>query len=228
MSLQKSFLNRSFLLIPLFAMALAISYVVAPLLPVTIGWENGPIENTQAVLLFLGGAWALKLRAASMTARTRSFWSLISPVWFIMAARELSWGAVLRQPIGFSQLTGPVFSSTRQLWYKPAILPIVLAILACCVWTFIRTKQSETVGTLWDDHDLPLLEIGFFIVTMFASAIAEGHMGMNLDHLGEGGAQTFEELVELCGYGALLLAQWRVAKSLTSSRRTFIAQQCRA
>lgn len=225
MSPQKSSRNISFLIAPLLVMVLAAGYFIAPLLPVSVGWENGPIENTQAVLLFLGGVWAIRLRMVNARGRYRSFWSVISPVWFLMAARELSWGAVFRQPIGFSHLTGPVFSSTRQLWYKPAVLPIVLLILAISIWTFIRTEQSATISELWKDNDLPLFEVGFFVITMFVSAIAEGHMGMNLDQLGEGGAQTFEELAELCGYIALLLAQWRVAKNLKSRRLASTLQQ---
>lgn len=213
----------SFSLSPVFCFfaALVASYLIAPRLPAPFGWENGPIENLQAALLLVGGIWAFRLRAASPEPRYRAFWLLIAPIWLAMFARELSWGAVLLQPLDVSTLTGPVFSSTKQLWYKPAIAPALLLLLLLGIGSFIRNRQTLTVGELWRSRSLPLLEIALFVFVLFASAIAEGHMGMNLDELGEAGAQNFEELVELWGYLLLIGAQWRVARCLKQLQSSF-------
>lgn len=213
----------SFSLSPVFCFfaALVASYLIAPRLPASFGWENGPIENLQAALLLVGGIWAFRLRAASPEPRYRAFWLLIAPIWLAMFARELSWGAVLLQPLDVSTLTGPVFSSTKQLWYKPAIAPALLLLLLLGIGSFIRNRQTLTVGELWRSRSLPLLEIALFVFVLFASAIAEGHMGMNLDELGEAGAQNFEELVELWGYLLLIGAQWRVARCLKQLQSSF-------
>lgn len=213
-TLFDSIKNALFLSVCFFA-ALIASYFIAPQLPATFGWENGPIENIQAILLFVGGAWACCLLVASKEPRHRAFWKLIAPIWFAMFGRELSWGAVLRAPLSVSPITGPVFSSTQQLWYKPAVAPTLFVLLLLGIRSFIRNRQSRTVAELWRTRNLPLIQIALFVFVLFASAIAEGHMGMNLDELGEAGAQNFEELVELWGYALLIFAQWRVAKCLT-------------
>jgi hypothetical protein len=206
----------SYRLIPLFIVVLAISYFLSPVLPFTIGWENGPIENMQAVLLFGGGIWALQRHQAVVDHRQRSFWVIIAPIWFAMSARELSWGAVFCTPIKFSTEMGPSFSSAQQLWYKPAIAPALMSVLIACIWHFIKTKQKQTVIELWKRRSIPLIEIGIFALCMIISAIAEGHMGLNMNQFSDATAEIFEEFAELWGYIALLLAQWRVIRGLTS------------
>lgn len=209
--------NLSLFLLAPFAVALLASYYLAPSLPISFGWENGPVENAQAILLFLGGIWALFIRSTVTDSRHRAFWLMVSPIWFIMATRELSWGAVFYPPLDFSALEGPTFSSSIQLWYKPAVPFVVAAILAGCIWTFVKTRQSRTVNELRLGHGLPLYEILMFIIAMTISAIAEGHMGMSFAELGKSGALILEELAEFWGYFALILAQWRVSKFLKPS-----------
>jgi hypothetical protein len=204
----------SYRLIPLFIVLLAASYFLSPVLPVSVGWENGPIENLQAVLLFIGGIWALQRRRASTNSRQRNFWLIITPIWFAMSARELSWGAVFCTPIKFSAQTGPSFSAAQQLWYRPAVAPALLVVLIACIWSFIKTKQTQTVTELWKRHSIPLIEIGIFVLCMFISAVAEGHMGMSFSHFSDGAAEIFEEFAELWGYISLLFAQWRVIRGL--------------
>ncbi|GGC10013.1 hypothetical protein GCM10007205_18890 [Oxalicibacterium flavum] len=192
-------------------LALAVSYLCAPLLPVTAGWENGWIENLQALLLFAGGVWAFWFAARLPSPREKAFWHAIAPLWLILGFRELSWGAVFHAPVSFSHETGPMFSSSMQLWYKPAVTPVLALVLLVCVWIFVRGGHLRTLGALWRQHSIPLREMALVVICMFVSAAAEGHMGLSLN-LSEGTSQVFEELAELCAYSALLLAQARVMR----------------
>jgi len=162
-------------------LALVVSYICAPLLPITAGWENGWIENTQAVVLFSGGIWACGLAITASLRQEKVFWLVIAPLWFILGVRELSWGAVFCEPLSLSHITGPVFSSTQQLWYKPAVTPALLVILAICAWAFFRSGQRHTVAMLWRQRSIPLCEILLSAICMFISAASEGHMNMHLD-----------------------------------------------
>src|SRR5690606_11801180 len=109
--------RRRDMLGPVFiVLALIASYLCAPLLPVTAGWGNGWIENLQALLPFAGGVGALCHAAQLPSPRGTGFWHAVAPLWFILSFRELSWGAVFHSPVSFSQETGPMFSSSTQLW----------------------------------------------------------------------------------------------------------------
>ena len=142
---------------------------------------------------------------------------MIAPIWFILCARELSWGAAFMHPIDFSTEFGPIFSSSQQLPYKKLIPPLLGAILLVIVWRFIHTKQQQTLVKVWRNRAFPWLELGLFAIAFAISTDAEGHgVGLfkHMDHVSQ---QVVEELAELLAYIALLMAQWRVASSLRMS-----------
>ena len=199
-------------------LALVVSYVCAPLFPITAGWENGWIENAQVVLLILGGVWALRL-AAGASHREKVFWQTVAPFWFIFALRELSWGTVFIEPLSMSPITGPVYSSTQQLWYRPAVVPVMSLILLVCAWRFFRSGQMHTLAILWRQRSIPLRELLLSAICMFISASLEGHMMLHFD-LSRGAAQVFEESVEFWAYSALLLAQMRIMMGLRADAST--------
>lgn len=198
------------------AFGLIASYLLAPLLPHWTGWENGPVENAQAALLFWGGVSALHCAAQSEAGRPRAFWWMVAPIWFVMVGRELSWGAALLTPLDFSAQTGPTFSSTQQLAYKPAVAPVVGMLAAFSLAVFVRTRQYRTLQSLWQRRALPLAEIGLFAAALLLSTAAEGHMGLSIPWTEEWALQNLEELAELCAYAALFCAQWRVRACLRS------------
>lgn len=186
------------------------SYLLAPFLPPWAGWENGPVENAQAALLFWGGVSALRYAAQSQPGRTRAFWWMVAPIWFVMVGRELSWGAALLAPLRFSAEMGPAFSSSQQLAYKPAVPPVVGMLAAFSLALFVRTRQDLTLQSLWQRRALPLAEIALFVAAMLLSNAAEGHMGLTIPWAEEWALQNLEEMAELCAYAALFCAQWRV------------------
>lgn len=201
-------------------LVLCLGGAYASSLPVPMGWENGPLENAQVALLLAAGTAALFYGAKPPLSQPgqRVIWKAMAPLWFLMAAREISWGAALCVPVHFDSLTGPTFSSTQQLWYRPAVVPLACALLLWCAWQLRRAGLAEVVLKLWNERALPVAEIALFAACMAVSAMAEGHLrllnGTGLTSWQYGAAaQSFEELAELCAYTALVFAQWRVARS---------------
>lgn len=193
---------------------LALSFFIAPRLPVWAGWENGPIENTQTLLLLAGGVIAVMHGRHARGVQARGFWFIAAVLWFVMGVRELSWGAVFLPPYQVLIDTGPRFSSTLQLWYKPAIAPALGVLGLLCAWRFVRSRQHDLAARLWGQRAFPLLEFAVFVIGMVASAAAEHHLGLSLPFASEWAAQNFEELAEVWAYLALLLAQRRVWAAL--------------
>ncbi len=219
----RSVFAKNWLVIFLIAL-LAVAYVIAPLLPVSSGWENNTIENAQFAMLLLGGVMVLMpYRHALNDERYRMFLLVVASVWFVMAARELSWGAVFLSPLAVSAETGPVFSSS-QLSYRPLVEPVIAVVIAVCLFIFFKTKQALTVSAIWKQSAFPIKEIFVFATAMIISAVAEDHGLIDVSHLGKGTAQVFEELVELCAYTALLCAQARIASSLKRETQISISK----
>lgn len=185
------------------------AFLVAPLLPVEIGWENGFLENLQTIILVLGAIWALWCWHACDSPRIKALWLTLASIWLVLALRELGWGVVFLEPLSHSNETGPVFSSSVQLWYRPAVVPGLAAVVFIWVWSFFATRQGVTIMELVERKALPLTEVIIVVALMVFSAAAEGHMGLS-SGLMNGSAQIYEELIELFAYLALLMSQFRI------------------
>ena len=195
---------------------LVASYAMAPRLPQWTGWENGPVENLQVLMLCAGGLLAIRYGRAEPTQQRRTFWSLLAPIWFILAARELSWGACFLTPYATAPDTGPKFSSSVQLAHRTGILGAVALLVAVLLWRFVRSGQLRFLASLYREKRVPFAEIGCIVLCLLASGAAEGHLQVDLGLGPVWVAQTFEELAETGAYAALLLAQWRVFASRTT------------
>ncbi|THU00660.1 hypothetical protein E9531_10340 [Lampropedia puyangensis] len=204
--------------IVLTALALLGGYYLAPYLPPVWGWENGLIENAQVLVLIAGSFWAIREARHSQRQPHRAFWWIICPIWLAMALRELSWGACLLMPLHIDPVTGPTFSSSQQLFYKPFIAPTLAAMLLVQALLALRWRVDKLLPQLWRMRAIPLIEIGIFVVSFLVSTAAEGHMGMHLSGLPEGSDQLLEEWAELWAYLALFAAQARVAMALRIAR----------
>ena len=64
-----------------------VSYII----PISWAWENGPIEDAQAVVLFIGFIMSLKYASH---ARFSGMWYTAATCFLLMTGRELSWGRV--------------------------------------------------------------------------------------------------------------------------------------
>lgn len=190
---------------------LVASFALAEALPVWTSFENGPVENTQVVVLLIGAAFAWAFgRKGDGAPRSGWFWAATVPVWITMVLRELSWGAVFLTPLAVTA-HGPQFSSDL-LWYKPYVTPVLQGILVLVVASFLYGRGLQRLGRLIMARRFPLWDLALFVLAMLVSTAAEGHMGLSLPAFGDG--QVTEETSELAGYLFLLSAQCRVFMAL--------------
>ncbi|WP_312949039.1 hypothetical protein [Agrobacterium sp.] len=188
---------------------LALGFPAAGILPAWAGFENGPLEVGQVVILLGGAAIALWFAIDNHT-KLRWFWLAVAIVWAILAFRELSWGGVFMPPLSKGD-EGPFFSSS-QLWYKPYITPALIVVGLICAAFSIEGKGIYVLRFLIVTWRFPFVDILLFIVAMIVSAGAEGHMGLNLRDWGH--MQILEEMSETAAYVFLLSAQTRVKLAL--------------
>ena len=189
-------------------MLLAASIPVAVLMPSQWGWENSWIENAQVVVLLGGfGASATFLHRAS-TRSDRTLWLGIAPIWLLIAARELSWGAVFADPVGFT-VDGPQFTSNT-LWFKQYVDSAGGLVFAACALLLAIARIDRVISRMIRSSVFPWAEALVVLLAALGSSIAESHLGFDADFLGTQ-AQVVEEMVELVGYLALVLAQAWVA-----------------
>ncbi|MCM2458418.1 hypothetical protein HGO37_23775 [Rhizobium sp. CG4] len=191
------------------AALLALSFACAGILPAWTGYENGPIENAQ-VLILLGGAVVAMVFAADQQSTLRWFWLAVIPLWIVMALRELSWGGVFMPALSVSE-HGPYFSSS-QLWYRSYIVPMLVAVSLLVAVLFIKAKGPHILKYLVTTRQLPYADIVLVILSMIISAGAEGHMGLNFGEWGH--MLVLEEMSETAAYVFLLSAQARVRLAL--------------
>jgi hypothetical protein len=188
---------------------LVLGFPAAGILPAWAGFENGPIEVGQVLILLGGAAMALWFAIYNHT-KLRWFWLAVSIVWTILAFRELSWGGVFMSPLSISD-EGPFFSSS-QLWYKPYITPALIVVGLICAVFSIKGKGIYVLRFLIVTWRFPFADILLFIVAMIVSAGAEGHMGLNFGDWGH--MQILEEMSETAAYVFLISAQARVKLAL--------------
>jgi hypothetical protein len=200
------------------ALLLLTSYPVATLLPEQFGWENGWIENAQAVLLLMGfahAAWVLRGLRAAAPPPTRSpgdttlarLCLLAMPLWLLCAARETSWGATLLTS-GVMAADGPFYSSSL-LWYHPAIKPFVLVVVALMLAAFLRWRLDRPLLALARQRRLPWIELALAVLAAVVSNSAEGNLALALPG-SEAMRMVLEEWAETLCYLGLWLAQARL------------------
>ena len=108
-------------------------------------------------------------------------------------------------------MSGPIYSSSFQLGYKPVVYPVAGALLLASAAVFLLTRQYQSLVKIWRCGAFPWLELLLVVVGAALSTIAEGHGGVTLN-LGDGILQLLEELSELWAYAALFAAQLRVSQ----------------
>lgn len=205
-------------------LGLSLSYLVTKTLPVSFGWENGWLEDVQVVVLLTGALTALCFALASNSnssvgREAKGLAMALVPVWCLLAARELSWGAVLLPPVGFSE-DGPVYSSSL-LWYKPAVYPAAALVLAGCAWVFARYRADRMVLRLVRSSQFVWAELAVLVLAGALSTYAEGHLGVPVAAALEGRTLVMEEWAEMFAYIALVAAQWHafaLVRSVLPSR----------
>jgi hypothetical protein len=214
-------MSRSIAPYRLVAFAVFLStYPLSYLLPARAGWENGAIENLQVIAYAIGFVQA-GILAGRAERSWRALWLATMPIWFILAARELSWGAVFYSPSGFDE-HGPKYQASKLLWYNDAVTPMAALLLFLAVAAAAAGKIWQKLPVIAAAGEVPVLEGLMVVVSVVLMTAAEHHMGMSLDSvLGEG--QVFEELIELAGSLFLLVAQQRIRLVAAPAELTLVA-----
>jgi len=193
-------------------LALPCCYFLAHLIPARWAWENGVIENIQVAVLVFGGVYAAAVWYRNGIQGEALLARCVLPVWLMLGGRELSWGAVFLAPTGFSE-QGPWYSS-QYLWYRPAVTPVLIVLLAWTLWSAYRGRLDRTVFESIGARHMPWIEIGVVLVAAICSSLAEQASNALLM---PSTAQCLEELTELLGYVALVVLQSSMVRSCHGS-----------
>ncbi|WP_336696101.1 hypothetical protein [Delftia acidovorans] len=190
---------------------LVLSFPLSFVLPQSLSWENGFLENIQAVTLLLGMVAALVAARRQKGSFAAPLWWIASLFWLAFLGRELAWGAAFLPSLEAGKW-GPVISS-QALWYRPAVKWVVGAmLLLCCYWFVRHGVWNKIIKRLVREHALPIFSLAIFVAAMVISTNAEGHGFIVLQRWFDYQVIVLEELVETFGYMALWLAQWALVR----------------
>lgn len=192
-------------------------YLLSWVLPNEWSWENNWLENIQLLILLSGFLFSIYRYGGELNNRIASLWLVAIPLWFILFSRELSWGAVFFEPLFFDSITGPTFSSSEQVPWKPLVSPVLAVLLLFSLILFIKGNLYQLLAEQWRQGDFPLIEILLCLTGVFLANEAEGHGLFGFANLGRGELQLMEEWSEVWAYAALLLAQWHFFRKLEAA-----------
>ncbi len=198
--------------VPLFLLLLA--YPLSLILPRSLAWESGLIEDIQAGLLFGGFLVALYFAFRSQEPLKRKLWLSVTPFWLIIMLRELDWGAAFFPPTAMGP-NGPKLAHLRDLWYGPYVYPILAVFLGWGLYLFFKHRLYRLLFQELRLKRFPTFEFTIAFIAIFISTFAE-HKGYAL--LGNR-HQLMEELTELTFYVGLLITQIKLFFSLKRAAR---------
>ena len=188
-------------------LALLCCYPLSILLPASWAWENGPIEDGDVIVLGIGLAWAFFAWLRARPIQVALLARCVVPIWAILIARELSWGAALFAPDHMTP-EGPVFTS-HHLWYRPFVTPVLIGLCLWSAWSAWRCRLDRQLYAVLERGRFPWLPMLIVLGSALGSSCAESHLRYCLAALQ---SQRFEELAELVGYVALVAMQARVLR----------------
>lgn len=193
--------------VPLFLLLLA--YPLSLLLPRSLAWENGFIEDLQAIVLFGGFLVAFYCAFRSSETPHRQLWLSVSPYWLIIMLRELDWGAAFYPPIAMGP-NGPKLAHLGDLWFGPYVYPLLTLFLGWGLYLFFKNRLYRLLFQEIRLKRFPTVEVTVAFIAIIISTLAE-HKGYAL--LGNR-HQLLEELTEFTFYVGMLIAQIKLFLSL--------------
>lgn len=187
--------------IPLFSpttilcIALLVAIPLGWFLPTSWGQENGPVENTQVVVILLTALVAYRAyRCGEGSKETKRIFLWSIPMIFIVVARELSWGRVF-YPDGHGG-----FMPLRALWFGQYVYPAIgIIITAVIVGMYLQRLDKEIIH--WAKNGkFPIIDMIIIVGSFISADLVEHHSS------GRFGAyhEVFEELFELVMYCGVL------------------------
>lgn len=179
--------------------ALLTCYPLSSIIPPSWASEGALLESLQVLVLVGGGVLAMTIFLRRRTARIAMLALWVTPVWLILAGRELSWGRAWRASPGLD--AAGIALPPDPLPFQPLVWPAAALLMGWLVYSAWHYRLDEVVRAALARRTPWLI----FIVALGAamgSTCAEGHMSCSLDMVASR-AQAFEELVELLAYIAL-------------------------
>lgn len=178
--------------------------------PLEWGWENGVVENVQVLVLLAGLFFAFQAWRLGPKGDASTLALCLLPVWLLLTGRELSWGSVFLDPLGFGP-DGPIYSS-RVLWYRPLVPPFAGLMLLASLWLAWRQRLHRHLLRLVADGRFPWMTIVLVLGAALGSTAGEGHLPAFARHLVAHSA-VLEEMSETVGYLAMVVGQGIVLRN---------------
>ena len=172
------------------------AFPVAALLPAWAGWENGPLEIAQDIILFAGAMDCLVRFRKADRRDHRGLWLGGSAYFLLLLGRELSWGRVFLQKAMTS--SGPVFVSMHDLPHSEIVYGMIAVAVLLTGWSLAVYMPWSS---LFEKMPVPALSLLLMIAAaVFASLGDKGFL------LGGDFDEILEEEMELLVY--LLNIHW--------------------
>lgn len=197
------------------AVATLAIYPLTKVLPNEAAWENRVIENFQVAVLILGCVAAIGFCVRSQ-GRWKWLWLVHAMVWFLLAGREIGWGASFYPRTQMTYFDGPLFSA-RELWYWPVIYPLIGVLIVATIVLTAKHRVWQKYIDIVRERSAPIMENLLALILLVIALSAEGQAGP-LNYLVPHSI-VLEELAELAAYIWLFAAQfviehYRVQKTL--------------
>jgi len=181
----------------IFFIALVLVIPISALLPIWFGWENGPLESAQNVLLLAGFVICLCYQkgAKGRSKKESQMWLSVGLFYLFMLARELSWGRVFF--LDYIDANGPGFVRLQTLDAYPYIYAGIGFFALLMLYMLIRTIPWRE---LWREIPFNRLTVYILILAAAISQMAEHDFPYETHNLN----QTVEEGAELLVYVIML------------------------
>lgn len=110
---------------------------VSGFLPDWVNFENGPIENTQVILLLGCALMCVKFARDTLSSPSHKMWLPSAGIFLILAARELSWGRVffIKE---YSAAGEPILIASSEMPFRTAIHGFIGVLAVLCLYGLIR------------------------------------------------------------------------------------------
>lgn len=182
-----------------------LSYFINLFLPISWGWENGPLEWLQVVILTAGLVlnckWWHNAKVRHHEYTRFLLWT--NPLWLLMIGRELSWGRVF-YPNGFDAVNGPSFVALAELPYGAIVNPMLAVVIAVWLFAVIKYDLYKIPYKLLRKKRFPLGELIISLLSLTVSVLCEKKF-----HL-----PVMEEFVECIAYLGLIVTAYYTKKAL--------------
>ncbi|WP_298703721.1 hypothetical protein [uncultured Veillonella sp.] len=179
------------------------------ILPSHYFWENGLIENLEALVLL--GASCMAFIWTKRSEGNLSYFFFACALLFLVAfGRELSWGRVF-YPVGMNG-EGPTFASIKEVWFG-AYLPWVLGLLILTIIGALG-KARHLVKRILIHYSKDKLVILYAILFILGLTLGETVFERNWVPALDLYHQNYEELAELIGYWSAYCMIYKIRLNL--------------